>query len=98
VAGIDQANFQSGRFQNLEEWDPVNAGRFHRDGFHVAKFEPVAQGKQIVGKGGEGADRFFVCIERHGHLDGFGADVDAGGVRVEGGHLRIGFGADFFAR
>jgi hypothetical protein len=56
VARVDQHHFQSRAFEDLEERDPIHAGRFQRDGGDTALPEPVAQGQQLFGESGEVAD------------------------------------------
>jgi hypothetical protein len=78
-------HFKPGRFEDLEERDPIDAGRFERDRRDPALDEPVAQGQQVFGERIEGADRTGIGTRRHGHVDFSGADIDPGGVEVVDG-------------
>jgi hypothetical protein len=79
-------------FWRLGWLDPINAGRLHGDGAHAGSEQPIARFEQIIGEGAERAYGFRIRVEWHGHLNLRGANVDAGGVRMERGQLSIGFG------
>lgn len=83
VAGIDEFDGQAGALQDLEEGNPIDAGGFHDDSVNATSFEPVGQGVEVGGEGGENAHRLPVAILRHADVMFGGADVDAGGVEVE---------------
>jgi hypothetical protein len=82
LAGIDQEHLHAARFQELKEGNPVDAGRFHRDGGDATVNEPVGQGVEVGGERTETAHGLRVAPRRHGDpVLGF-ADVDARGVGV----------------
>jgi hypothetical protein len=93
LARLDQQHFEAARFQQLQQRDPVDAGRFHDDG-------PDAAGRQSLGQGGEvgragaegtnirrqvgrvvGGQRRGVFCRDSNPMD-VGVDVDAGCVRM----------------
>ena len=95
MTGIDQADLEASRIEDLEEGNPIDAGGFHGDGGDATGLEPVAQAEQRIGEGRKRTDRFGVGVGRDGDPDFAGTDVDAGGVEVEGGE-RAQRRGDFF--
>src|SRR5438105_6169252 len=63
LAGIDQEYLQAPGLQELKQGNPVDPGRFHRDGGHATLNEPVGQGVKVSG---EGAERRTGCGSRPG--------------------------------
>jgi hypothetical protein len=43
VVGVDQINLETANFEDFEEGDPVDAGRFHSHGVHAVLHQPVGQ-------------------------------------------------------
>jgi hypothetical protein len=82
LPGGDQSALYAARFQELKEGNPIDAGRFQRDGGHVTVKEPVGQGVEVGGERTETAPGLRVAPRRHGApVLGFAA-VDARGVGV----------------
>ena len=52
---IGQADLDACGFKDLEEGDPENAGGLHCHGGDLASPEPVVEGVEVFGEGGEGA-------------------------------------------
>ena len=80
VTGVDQADLQTARFENLEERHPVDAGGLHRHSRDFAGTEPVRQRVQILREGPERTHRLRVAFRRHGHVVDRGPQIDAGGI------------------
>ena len=95
VAGIDQTDFQPGGFEDLEEGNPIDAGGLHGDGFDATFEQPIAQGVEVVGESGEGADGSGVGVAGNSHLNGGGPDINPAGMRMEGGQLDVGIAGRF---
>ena len=82
LPGVDQEDLETACLQELEQGNPVDAGRFHGDGTHATVNEPVGEGVEVDGEGAETAHGLRVAPRGHGHpVLGF-ADVDAGGMGV----------------
>ena len=69
--------------QQLVEGNPVDAGALHGDAANPTLLQPIGQGEQAMGHGGEFAHRFSIPIRGHTDPVGFGADVDAGGIGLD---------------
>jgi hypothetical protein len=95
VTGVDQTDFQPGGFQDLKQGNPMDTGGFHGHGFHTTLEQPITQGVQVIGEGGEGAHRIGIGVARDGHLNRGGPDVNPGGVGMKRGQLGAGFAAGF---
>ena len=78
--GIDKADFKPAGFEDLERWDPIDAGAFHRHGFDAALGEPVGERVQLIGEAAEGAHTERPggrAVGRHGDDEFARTDVDA---------------------
>jgi len=77
VPGVDQIDFDSGRFQQVVSRNPVVAGAFHGGSFDAAGQQPVAQGLHIRREAGEGPHRRTGgALGRHSRHQFAGSDVD----------------------
>lgn len=85
VAGIDQEDGETPRFQQIVEGNPVHPGGFHRHRLDLAGGEPIGQPFEVHGETRKFPHWRVVPIRRHRDVMAGGADVDAGGVGV--GHL-----------
>ncbi len=86
VGAVDQVDLEAASLQQLEDWNPVDAGGFHRHGLHTAFLEPIGEGFQVRGEGGETAHRVTGQVGADGGPDFAAADVETGGVGVDEGH------------
>ena len=82
MTGVDQEDLQATGFQEFEEGNPVDAGRFHGDGDHVTVNEPVGEGVEVGGEGAKTAHGLGIAPWWHSHPVLSFADVDARGVGV----------------
>src|SRR6516225_145499 len=80
MTSIDQANFESAFFQDLEQWNPVNPRGFHRDGADSARLEPVRESVQIRSERGETSDRLGIAIFGHGNIHFRRSHINAGSI------------------
>jgi hypothetical protein len=86
VARIDQNYLKATGVEQLEDRDPVDAGRLHNDRLDAAFRKPVHQPMQIGRKGTKGAYRIgrAICAHRcHMHRR---SNVDRGRIRVDDCH------------
>jgi len=82
LSRIDQQDLHAPRLQELEQGNPVDAGRFHGGGGHATVDEPVGQGVEVGGECAETAHGLGIAPRGHGDpVLGF-ADVNASGVGV----------------
>ena len=88
MAGVDQTNFQTPALQDLEG-DPVDPCGFDRDCFDCTGYEPVGQGVQLLGKGGEFPHRAIVSLLGHRHIDLGGSNIDASGIGLNEWHTLL---------
>src|SRR5262249_33445943 len=87
VRRVDQKDLEPSLLQELEDRDPVDPRRLHRDGRDAAARQPVHEPMQITGEAAELAHRRRVAIGRYGHPVAAAANVDAGRVGPDDGHL-----------
>jgi hypothetical protein len=87
LAGIDDADGESAGLQQLEQGDPVNAGRFQRHTGDPAGLEPIGQGDQVGRVRAEAPDRLGIGTRGHGDPVLGGADVDGCRVGVDDGQV-----------
>src|SRR5208283_2088588 len=65
VMSVDQPHIDLALLQDLEQWDPVHSGRFHRHGSNLALLKPVCESLQIDGKRWERPNWLFVAVSRN---------------------------------
>ena len=83
VSRIDQFYFEPTTVKQLEQWDPVNAGRFHGHRGDATLLQPISKLMEVSSEGGKLAHRDFVTAFRYGDHVSLRTDVDAGGVDVD---------------
>ena len=83
VAGVDEQDLEAARFEDVEDRDPVDAGRFHGDARHATGDEPVGEAVEVGGEGPERLDRGRISIGGNGHIVLGGAAVDAGDIDLD---------------
>jgi hypothetical protein len=83
VPRIDEHDLEAALFEDLEDRNPVHAGRFHRDRLDLAGPEPVGETMKIGGEGLERAHRFSIPFRRYGNIVSFGSAVDPCGIAID---------------
>ena len=86
VAGVDQADRELSRLQELVEGDPVDPRGLHGDRGDAAPGEPVCEGVQVLREGPEAPDGLRVSVEGDADVDLGGPKIDPGSVRVQDRH------------
>ncbi len=83
VACVDEQDFEATLLEDLEERDPVHAGRLHSDRLDPAHVEPVSERVKVRREAPELAHRLIVAILRHRDPVAGRADVDACRVQMD---------------
>jgi hypothetical protein len=91
VTCVDEADFDAGALEDLEERNPIDAGGLHGDGSDVTLEQPVTQSEEILGEGGEGTNGMGMGVWGNGDVDLTGTDINARGAGMEDVDLRGGF-------
>jgi hypothetical protein len=78
VPGIDDARPETSLVEDFVQWNPVNAGRFHRCGSDAAALQPIGEAVKIFGESAEAAHWLVIRIVVHRHENLSGADIDSG--------------------
>lgn len=84
VARVDEPHLESASLQDLEQGDPVDAGGLHRHRVDAAALEPVGELMEVGGEAAKAAHRLRITVLGYGDVVLLRADVDAGGVEVDG--------------
>src|SRR5450756_701454 len=66
IARIDKEHSKSTGIEKLENWNPVDAGRFHNDCLDATFLKPIYQSMQIGREGTEAAYRLRRAICPYG--------------------------------
>ena len=92
IARIDKEDNKATGIEQLENWNPVNAGRFHDDGLDATFREPVHQPMQVGRERAETTDWLRRAICSYGsHVHGR-PDIDGSRVRMHHRHRAVDFG------
>src|SRR5271169_889003 len=87
VASVDQLYVEPLLLKNLKNWDPVDPGRFHDDGFDPARAQPVSKSMKVRRKCSKGAYWLWIAIRRDRHHVHRGANVNRRCVWMDRRHL-----------
>ena len=82
VPGIDQIDREAARFQEFEEGNPIDTGRFHGHRVNAAGDQPVGQPLQVIGETLEFPDRLVVPVRGHRHIVARRTDINPRRIRV----------------
>src|SRR5262249_42699228 len=87
IPRVHEHDLKSASFQDVEYGNPIDAGGFHRDGGNAHGFQRRRQPMQITGEAPECPHRFRVAVGRDRDDMECRADIDARGMRVNGGEI-----------
>ena len=93
VASVDQLYVEPLLLKDLENWDPVDPGRFHDDRFDPARAQPVSKSMKVRRKCSKSAYWLRIAIRRDRHHVHRGANVNRRCVGMDGRHLPPGAGS-----
>src|SRR4051812_42721742 len=77
VPCIDHDRLEPALLEDLEHWDPIDPGRFHRDRLYPTSGEPVCQPVKISGEGTKRPDRLFVAVRANRCDVHSGSDINS---------------------
>jgi hypothetical protein len=80
---VHKVNLDTTLLQQLEQWDPVNAGRFHRDRPNLAALQPICERVQITRKRAEPPYWLPIAIWGDCHKNLFRSNIDASRIGLE---------------
>jgi hypothetical protein len=82
---INQLDIEALRIEDLKQWNPVKAGRFHGHGIDFTFFQPVGQAEEANSKSIKVSSifSFRVSVLRNSQLVFFGADIDSCSVEID---------------
>ncbi len=83
VTRVDENHLETARVEDLEDGNPVDAGRFHRHVGHATRGEPIGEAVQIGREGGKRSHRGRIAVRGHGDEVFRRPTVDSGCVRME---------------
>ena len=87
VARVHQQHFKAACFEDLEDRNPVHAGRLHRDRLDTDAAEPIRHFVQIAAEAPECTNGLFVLIATHRHDVKRRPDIQPSGVLIDRNHL-----------
>jgi hypothetical protein len=85
VARVHEEHLESASLEDLEDRNPIHPGGLHGDGGNPDRLEPIGQAMEITAEGPKRANRLLVAIGRDRDDMKGGADIEAGGIGVNGG-------------
>ncbi len=83
TVGIDEQNLEAVLLEDLEQRDPVDTCRLHRDRLDAVIFQMPGQLVEILGEGTELLDGLFPPPRGQGHPVFGGSHIDAGGIEID---------------
>lgn len=95
VARIDKEHGKSTGIEKFENWNPVDAGRFHNDCLDTTFLKPIYQSMQIGREGTEAAHWLRRAIRPYRSHVHSRPDIDGSRVRVDHRHRTVDLGFRF---